>query len=121
MTSRKKTTTVAVPSCEARANPDAVIIISQRDWRESRMPAQVPRHAECRRNEVFMMNVTPQEFAWFSTLKMEDFKRVRLGELAFTSAGKLLDVGIYRPMFGALKRGARLRRKEKTKTKKRKA
>lgn len=118
MNSRKKSAAVAVPSAEARANPNAAIIIAQRDWREARMPAQEPRHSECRRNEVFMMNVTPREFAWLSTLHMEDFKRVRLGELAFDTTGKLLDVGNFKPMFGALRRGARLRRKAKKGTKK---
>lgn len=112
MTARKKSTAVVPPSSnECRANPDAPTIIAQRDWRVVRMPAQEPRHKECRRNEVFLMNVTPREFTWLSTIKMQDFKRVRLGELAFTAEGKLLNCGEFRPMFGALKRGARLRRK----------
>lgn len=113
MTARKKTKTTIVPSSVARANPDAAIIIAQRDWRESRMPVQEPRHKECRRNEVFLMNVTPREFTHLATVKMEDFKRVRLGELAFSSTGELLDIGNFKPMFGALRRGARLRRKER--------
>jgi hypothetical protein len=41
-------------------------------------------------------------------------------ELAFTAEGKLLNCGEFRPMFGALKKGPRLRRKER-KTKQRKA
>lgn len=92
------------------------------------MPKQEPRHPELKRNEIFLMNVHPVEFAWFASgnVHMQDFKKVRLGEVAYkTCSLNKVDPALgYKPMFGALRRGARLRRKEKiteTKTKKEKA
>jgi hypothetical protein len=112
MTKRKKATVTEIPTSEAIANPDFVRIIAQRDWRESIMPKV--KHTEARRNEVFLMNVKPKDFRWFDSLTpIGDFKKFRLGHMAFTAAGKLLEASTYVPMFGALKKGARIRRKER--------
>lgn len=76
------------------------------------MPQLEKRHSETRRNEMFLMNVTAREFTYLRTLfPIGDFKKVRLGQMAFTSSGRLLEASTYMPMFGALKTGARLRRK----------
>lgn len=78
------------------------------------MPQLEKRHSETRRNEVFLMNVSPREFTFLRTIfPIGDFKKVRLGQTAFTTSGKLLEASTYMPMFGALKKGARLRRKER--------
>jgi hypothetical protein len=111
MTTRKRSEVVIPPSSDARCNPIAWRIIAQRDWRENLMPPQDKRHSETRRNEVFLMNVTPREFTHLHTIfPIGDFKRARLGDVALTAAGMI--VPDYKPMFGALKTGARKRRKE---------
>lgn len=107
----KKATVVVPPSADERGNPQAWRILAGRFWTEDMMP-KGERHKETRRNEIFLMNVTPKEFTFLSTtFPMGDFKKVRLGELAYATSGKLLKVGDYRPMFGALKTGARKRRR----------
>lgn len=122
MTSRKKCTVVIPPSPDERGNPIAWRIFAQRDWRENQMPQLAKRHPDAHRNEVFLMNVTAQEFTYLRTkFPIGDFKKVRLGQQAFTTSGKLLPVGHYMPMFGALKKGPRLRRKEAKKTKRKNA
>lgn len=122
----KNTTTLPpgneVPGNEVRGNPNFAVIVAQRDWCEQSMPKQEPKHPELKRNEVFLMNVTPAEFAWFASgnVHMDDFKKVRLGTVAYkTCSLTKADTKLgYRPMFGALRRGARLRRKDDKETKK---
>lgn len=125
MNTRTKNQTTLPPCDTTRGNPNFAVIIAQRDWIESSMPEQEPRHPELKRNEVFLMNVTPAEFAWFSSgeVYMADFKKVRLGTVAYkTCSLEKADPKLgYKPMFGALRRTARLRRKadkEEKKTKK---
>jgi hypothetical protein len=116
MTPRKGT--VSLPPCDPtggdRGTPHHLRMIASRDWTEGLAGAFPYRHPETKRNEMFLMNVTPKEFAHLSTIKMQDFKHVRLGEAPFNWDGQPSDPSKgYRPMFGALKRGARLRRKER--------
>lgn len=113
---RSKNKTVVQPSVDARCCPNFAVIIARRDWTEQNAPILDTRHTEARRNELFLMNVTPNEFQYLRTVKMQDFKAIRLGNWAFDSTGNIVEN--FKPMFGALKRGARLRRKENKKGKK---
>lgn len=122
MNARIKSTATLPPCNLGRGNPNFFGMVACQDWREVLAPVQEPRHPEQKRNELFLCNVTRAEFAWLASkaVRKEDFKSFRLG---LASAGTTGPVGqgivaLY-PMFGALKRGARLRRKE-TKISKRK-
>lgn len=109
MTSRKRSVAVVLPCDPARGNPNFTSIIAQNTWFVELMP-QGYRHGEERRNEMFMMNVTPTEFAYLSTKKMRDFRRVRLGDQALANHRKIEN---FRPMFGTLSRSQRLAKRER--------
>lgn len=105
----KTVTCVTPPSPPERGNDQAWRILAGRFWTEDMMPKD-KRHPETRRNEVFLMNVTPKEFVFLATIfPIGDFKKARLGDVAFATTGNVLEVGAWRPMFGALKTSARKR------------
>ncbi len=106
---RNKNKTVVPPCDPARGNPNFSNIIAQNAWFVECMP-QGYRHGEERRNEMFMMNVTPAEFAYLSTKKMRDFRRVRLGDQALALHRKIDN---FKPMFGTLSRSQRLAKRER--------
>jgi hypothetical protein len=106
----RKASNATLPPCDPnRGNPKFTSIICQNAWYVENMP-QGYRHGEEKRNEIFMMNVTPAEFAYLSTKKMRDFKRVRLGEQALALHRK---IDHFKPMFGTLSRSQRLAKREK--------
>jgi len=109
MNGRNKSTATLPPCNPERGNPNFVSIIAQSLWFVEMMP-QGYRHGEERRNEVFMMNVTPAEFQCLQYKKMRDFKRVRLGEQALANHRKIDN---FRPMFGTLSRSQRLAKRER--------
>jgi hypothetical protein len=109
MTYRKQSKATLIPCDPNRGNPNFTSIIAQNAWYLGMMP-QGYRHGEEKRNEVFMMNVTPAEFAYLSTKKMRDFRRVRLGEQAFALHRKIDN---FKPMFGTLSRSQRLAKRER--------
>ena len=99
-----------MPPCDPnRGNPNFTQIICQNLWFVEQMP-QSYRHGEEKRNEMFMMNVTPVEFDYLRTKKMRDFKRVRLGEVALAQHRQ---IDHFKPMFGTLSRSQRLAKREK--------
>ena len=103
------------PCTPERGNPNFTSIIAQSLWFVEQMP-QGYRHGEERRNEVFMMNVLPGEFAFLSIKKMRDFRRVRLGNVAYylgTHTAIVRPNTIFRPMFGTLSRSQRLAKRER--------
>lgn len=109
MNGRNKSTATLQPCNPDRGNPNFVNIIAQSLWFVEQMP-QGYRHGEERRNEVFMMNVTPAEFQCLQYKKMRDFKRVRLGDQAIANHRKIDN---FRPMFGTLSRSQRLAKRER--------
>lgn len=117
MTPRSKSTATLQPCNPDRGNPNFTRMVSRQEWRENLCPAQTPRRPEQKRNELYVCNVTKNEFAWLSGkgVNKGDFKHFRIGEQTSGETGPLAigsALPLY-PMFGALKRGARLRRKEK--------
>lgn len=109
MNYRKTSKATLYPCNPERGNPKFTSIICQNAWFVENMP-QGYRHGEEKRNEIFMMNVTPAEFAYLSTKRMRDFKRVRLGNQALANHRKIDN---FRPMFGTLSRSQRLAKREK--------
>lgn len=92
-------------------------MVARKTWYESECSNEW-RHPEQRRNEVLLANVTQGEFEFIYGLKKRDFKSVRLGVVPYTRQGVRVERTDLRPMFGALRRGARLRRKENAKANK---
>lgn len=113
MTPRSKSTATLQPVNPDRGNPNYTRMVCQQDWREGLAPAQEPRHPEQKRNELFLCNVTRSEFAWLSSKSVNkgDFKAFRIGTAVAGATGATMQQPLY-PMFGALKKGARIRRKE---------
>jgi len=109
MNSRIKSKATLPPCDPNRGNNNFSNIVAQNAWFVENMP-QGYRHGEEKRNEIFMMNVTVSEFAYLSTKKMRDFKRVRLGIQALALHRKIDN---FRPMFGTLSRSQRLAKREK--------
>lgn len=104
------------PESKDRACGGFTTMLAQRDWQEDAL-IQV-KHPELRRNEVFIANATFIEFQWLRVTipASGDFKSVRMGMYAMRVDGtpiKREGAAKYFPVFGSLKRGARLRRKER--------
>ena len=122
MQHRQKSTAVVPPCDPNRGNPNFTQIICQNLWFVEQMP-QGYRHGEEKRNEMFMMNVTAEEFTYLSgnrmrtrrQARMRDFSRIRLGNSAFLfgTHNPVSPDKKYMPMFGTLSRSQRLAKREK--------
>jgi len=114
MNSRKASSAVIPPGNPDRGNSNFTNIIAQSLWFVEQMP-QGYRHGEEKRNEMFLMNVTPQEFAFLSCKTMRDFRRARLGKVAYTTGthDRLSPDKNLWPMFATLSRSQRLAKRER--------